>query len=511
MQLNTSEISRIIKSKIQNFENNPQYKETGEVFSIKDGIARAYGLDDAKFTEIIEFPNGSKGVVFSLEYDNVGIAILGNESEINEGDVVNRTNDFFKVPVGKSLLGRVINTLGEPLDCKGALNDVEYANLESNAPSIIARKSVHEPLQTGIKIIDSMIPIGRGQRELIIGDRQTGKTTIAIDTIINQKKINDLAKSDKEKVYSVYVSIGQKQSSVVHIAKILEEHDALKYTTIVSASASDQAILQYFVPYVGCTIGEYFRDRGMHCLVIYDDLSKHAVAYRQISLLFRRPPGREAYPGDIFYSHSRLLERAAKMSDDYGGGSLTALPIIETQAGDVSAYVPTNVISITDGQIFLESELFNKGIKPAVNIGLSVSRIGSTAQTKVMKSVAGLMKLELAQYRELEAFSQFSSDLDIHSQKQLKRGKLMTELLKQNQNRPLLMEEQVVIIFAGIKGYIDNIPINRIHDFEINLLKFMHNTTQDIFDNIKENHKIESEKKLIEVLQNSIQKKDYIK
>ncbi|MBQ4875060.1 MAG: F0F1 ATP synthase subunit alpha [Rickettsiaceae bacterium H1] len=507
MELNTSEVSRIIKEKIQDFDNKLSYEEIGEVISIKDGIIRAYGLDNGKFSEVVEFPDGTKGVILSLEYDNVGIVVLGNESNINEGDKIKRTDNFFTVPVGKEVLGRIVNTLGEPIDGKGKIKSKNYAKIENKAPGIIERKSVCEPLQTGIKSIDSLIPIGRGQRELVIGDRQTGKTTIAIDTIINQKKINDLAKTDNEKVHCIYVSIGQKQSNIAYTAKILEEHGALNYTTIVSATASESAVLQFLAAYSGCAMGEYFRDNGMHCLIIYDDLSKHAIAYRQMSLLLKRPPGREAYPGDVFYAHSRLLERAAKMSDYCGSGSLTAMPIIETLAGDVSAYIPTNVISITDGQIFLESELFNKGIKPAINVGLSVSRVGSAAQTKAMKSVAGSIKLELAQYRELESFSQFSSNLDESSQKQLERGKRMTELLKQKQNRPLSTEEQIVVMFAGIKGYIDNIPINKISEFEQNLLNFMHENNQDVLDVIREKQKIISEENLAKILENFIKNK----
>ena len=510
MQLNTSEISRIIKEKIQMFDDNPSFEEIGEVISVKDGIVRAYGLDNAKFSEIVEFPNGTKGMILSLEYDNIGIVILGDKSNINEGDIIKRTNHFCEVPAGKEVLGRVLNTLGEAIDGKGAIKATNYAKIESKAPGIIERKSVHEPLQTGIKSIDTLIPIGRGQRELIIGDRQTGKTTIAIDAIMNQKRINDLAKSEKDKVYCVYVAIGQKQSNVAYTAKILEEYGALDYTTIVSANASESAVLQFLAAYSGCAIGEYFRDNGMHCLIIYDDLSKHAIAYRQMSLLLRRPPGREAYPGDVFYAHSRLLERAAKMSDDYGGGSLTALPIIETQAGDVSSYIPTNVISITDGQIFLESELFHKGIKPAVNVGLSVSRVGSAAQTKAIKSVAGSLKLELAQYRELETFSQFSSDLDESSQRQLEHGKKMTEILKQKHNSPLSMEEQVIIMFAAVRGYIDNIPVERISNFESSLLNFMHNSKQEILDSIKDNGKIISEYIIVEALKNFIKDKTSI-
>lgn len=507
MRLATSEISRIIKAKIQDIDSDISYEEIGEVLSVKDGIVRAYGLDNAQFSEVVTFSDGTEGVILSLECDNVGIVILGQENNIKEGDIVKRTQRFIELPVGMEVLGRVVSALGEPIDGKGSVNSVETAKLETKGPGIIDRQSVCEPLQTGIKSIDGLIPIGRGQRELIIGDRQTGKTTIALDTIINQAKINDLLQDEKEKVYCVYVSIGQKQSNTAYTAKVLEEYGALKYTMIVSAGAAESTALQFLAPYAGCAMGEYFRDRGQHCLIVYDDLSKHAIAYRQMSLLLRRPPGREAYPGDVFYAHSRLLERAAKMSDDQGGGSLTALPIIETQAGDVSAYIPTNVISITDGQIFLESELFNKGIKPAVNIGLSVSRVGSAAQTKAIKSVAGSVKLELAQYRELEAFSQFSSDIDVSSQKQLEHGKRMTELLKQKQNNPLSMEEQAIIMFAGIHGYVDKYPIERVADFEKALLDFMHANKQDVLDNIRNFKKISSEKVLTQILDDFIANK----
>ena len=498
MQLATSEISRIIKEKVENFAEQSSYQEFGEVISVKDGIARAYGLDNAQFGEVVTFEGGVEGAILSLEHDNIGIVILGKEETIKEGSIVKRANRFVEVPVGKETLGRVINALGHPLDGKGQISASLSSKIETKAPGIIVRKSVCEPLQTGIKAIDGLIPIGRGQRELIIGDRQTGKTTIAIDAIINQKKINDAATNDKEKVHCIYVAIGQKQSNTAYVTKILEDHGALEYTTIVSAGASESPALQFLAPYAGCAIGEYYRDNGMHCLIVYDDLSKHAIAYRQMSLLLRRPPGREAYPGDVFYAHSRLLERAAKLAD---GGSLTALPIIETQAGDVSAYIPTNVISITDGQIFLESDLFHKGIKPALNVGLSVSRVGSAAQTKAIKKVAGSVKLELAQYRELEAFAQFSSDLDATSRKQLEHGQRMTELLKQKQNNPLSMEEQAIIMFAGIKGYIDRVPLSEVTNFEESLLEYMHSSKSDILESIRKSQELVSQDVLVDILE----------
>ncbi|MDC0954090.1 F0F1 ATP synthase subunit alpha, partial [Pelagibacteraceae bacterium] len=449
MDINPSEVTKVIKEQIENFGSETEVSEVGQVLSVGDGIARIFGLDNVEAGEMVEFSEGTKGMALNLENDNVGVVIFGDDSKIKEGDIVKRTGKIVDVAVGKSLLGRVVDGLGNPIDGKGPIDPKsERRRVDVKAPGIIARKSVHEPMQTGLKAIDSLIPIGRGQRELIIGDRQTGKTAIAIDTIINQKEIN---KSDDEskKLYCIYVAIGQKRSTVAQIVKTLEETGALEYTIVVAATASDPAPLQFLAPYIGCTMGEYFRDNGMHGLIVYDDLSKQAVAYRQMSLLLRRPPGREAFPGDVFYLHSRLLERAAKLSEDQGGGSLTALPIIETQASDVSAYIPTNVISITDGQIFLETELFFKGVRPAVNVGISVSRVGSSAQIKAMKQVAGSIKLELAQYREMAAFAQFGSDLDASTQQLLNRGAKLTELLKQGQYSPLKVEEQVISIFCG--------------------------------------------------------------
>ena len=443
MEINPSEISSILKEQIDNFDKSSEVSEVGQVLSVGDGIARVYGLDQVQAGEMVEFPGGIRGMALNLETDNVGIVIFGNDREIKEGDVVKRTGSIVEVPTGKGLLGRVVDGLGKPIDGKGELSDVTMGRVETKAPGIIPRKSVHEPMETGLKAIDSLIPVGRGQRELIIGDRQTGKTAIIIDTIINQKEKNTKAK-DNEKLYCIYVCIGQKRSTVAQIVKTLEENGALEYSTVIAATASDPAPLQFLAPYTGSAIGEFFRDNGMHAVIFFDDLSKQAIAYRQMSLLLRRPPGREAYPGDVFYLHSRLLERAAKMSDKKGAGSLTALPVIETQAGDVSAYIPTNVISITDGQIFLETELFYKGIRPAVNVGLSVSRVGSAAQVKAMKQVAGTIKLELAQYREMAAFAQFASDLDPATQKLLSRGERLTELLKQAQFSPMPMEEQVL-------------------------------------------------------------------
>ncbi len=471
--LRASEITEVIADKIVNFDARPEMIEVGTVMSVGDGVARAYGLDHVQSGEMVEFTNGTKGMALNLEQDNVGIVIFGSDSGIAEGDKVKRTGEVVSVPVGKALLGRVVDALGNPIDGKGPIVAEENYPVERKAPGVIDRQSVKEPMQTGIKALDALVPIGRGQRELIIGDRQTGKTTIAIDTIINQKKIN-ASGDESQKLYCIYVAIGQKRSTVAQIVKTLEENGAMDYTIVVAATASDPAPLQFLAPYSGCAMGEYFRDNGMHALIIYDDLSKQAVAYRQMSLLLRRPPGREAYPGDVFYLHSRLLERAAKMSKEKGGGSLTALPVIETQAGDVSAYIPTNVISITDGQIFLETELFYKGIRPAISVGLSVSRVGSSAQTKAMKKVSGTMKLDLAQFREMEAFSQFASDLDAATQKLIARGRRLTQLLKQDQFSPMSVAEQAIVIFAGTKGLLDDIPPEKISKFEKTLLSELH-------------------------------------
>ena len=503
MRINPSEVTKILKEQIKNFGKKAEVSEIGKVLSVGDGIARVYGLDNVQAGEMVEFDDGSKGMALNLESDNVGVVIFGDDRRIKEGDTVKRTNSIVDAPVGKELLGRVVDGLGNPIDGKGNLsNKVQRKRVEVKAPGIIPRQSVNEPMQTGLKSIDTLIPIGRGQRELIIGDRQTGKTAVAIDTIINQKAINE-TDDEKKKLYCIYVAIGQKRSTVAQIAKTLEEAGALKYTTIVSATASDSAPLQFLAPYTGCTIGEYFRDNGMHALIIYDDLSKQAVAYRQMSLLLRRPPGREAYPGDVFYLHSRLLERAAKLSDTNGGGSLTALPIIETQAGDVSAYIPTNVISITDGQIFLETELFNQGIRPAVNVGLSVSRVGSAAQTKAMKKVSGSIKLELAQYREMAAFAQFGSDLDASTQKLLNRGAKLTELLKQDQYSPLTVSEQVISVYTGVKGYLDDIELNKIKLFEKNIIEKIKNEKSEILDSIQSSGKLEEniEKELVKIIE----------
>jgi len=482
--LRASEITEVIADKIANFDAKPETVEVGTVISMGDGVARAYGLDNVQSGEMVEFSNGTKGMVLNLEQDNVGIVIFGEDRGIKEGDTVKRTGNVVKVPVGKGLLGRVVNALGEPIDGKGPIDFSDEYPVERKAPGVIARQSVNQPMQTGIKSIDALVPIGRGQRELIIGDRQTGKTAIAMDTIINQRAAN-AGNDESQKLYCIYVAIGQKRSTVAQIVKTLEENGALEYTIVVAATASDPAPLQFLAPYAGCAMGEYFRDNGMHALIIYDDLSKQAVAYRQMSLLLRRPPGREAYPGDVFYLHSRLLERAAKMSDENGGGSLTALPIIETQAGDVSAYIPTNVISITDGQIFLETELFYKGIRPAISVGLSVSRVGSAAQTKAMKKVAGSIKLELAQFREMEAFSQFASDLDASTQKLIARGRRLTELLKQPQFKPLLVSEQVVMLFAGTKGLLDDLDVAKIGKFEEALLADLYAQEADLMNEIE--------------------------
>ena len=493
MDINPSEVTKILKEQIKKFGDKAEVSEVGQVLSVGDGIARIYGLDNVQAGEMVEFSDGSKGMALNLEKDNVGVVIFGDDRAIKEGDTVKRTGSIVDVPVGKELLGRVVDGLGNPIDGKGVLDKgLKRNRVEVKAPGIIPRRSVSEPVQTGLKAIDSLIPIGRGQRELIIGDRQTGKTAVAIDTIINQKEINQSG-DEKQKLYCIYVAIGQKRSTVAQIVKTLQDAGAMEYTTIVSATASDPAPLQFLAPYTGCTIGEYFRDNGMHALIIYDDLSKQAVAYRQMSLLLRRPPGREAYPGDVFYLHSRLLERAAKLNDENGGGSLTALPIIETQAGDVSAYIPTNVISITDGQIFLETELFNQGIRPAVNVGLSVSRVGSAAQTKAMKKVAGSIKLELAQYREMAAFAQFGSDLDASTQKLLNRGSKLTELLKQKQYSPMSVAEQVVSVFCGVKGYLDDIELKDISEFENKILAKCNSENPEILNTIKKTGKLEEE------------------
>ena len=483
MDLNAAEISSIIKDQINNFGTEAEVAEVGQVLSVGDGIARVYGLDNVQAGEMVEFPGGISGMALNLEADNVGVVIFGDDRGIKEGDTVKRTGSIVDAPVGRELLGRVVDALGNPIDGKGEITAKERSIVDVRAPGIIPRKSVHEPVQTGLKAIDSLVPVGRGQRELIIGDRQTGKTAVAIDTILNQKAIND-ADDESKKLYCVYVAIGQKRSTVAQIVKELDERGALEYTVVVAATASEPAPLQYLAPYTGSAIGEWFRDNKMHSLIIYDDLSKQAVAYRQMSLLLRRPPGREAYPGDVFYLHSRLLERSAKLNEENGAGSMTALPIIETQGGDVSAYIPTNVISITDGQIFLETDLFYQGIRPAINVGLSVSRVGSSAQIKAMKQVAGSIKLELAQYREMAAFAQFGSDLDAATQQLLARGARLTELLKQGQYEPLSVEEQVVVIYAGVKGYLDNIEISDIAKFEVTLLSSLRES-KDILDAIK--------------------------
>ena len=493
MSVSASEISSIIKDKIAHSDAKIDVAQVGKVLSVGDGVARVYGLDDVQAGELVEFAGGVKGMALNLEEDNVGVVIFGSDQEIKEGDIVKRTNSIVSVPVGKELLGRVVDALGEPIDGMGPVKAKEYSRSDIKAPGIIERRSVHEPVQTGIKIIDSLIPIGRGQRELIIGDRQTGKTAIILDTIINQKKTNDAAKSDKDKLYCVYVAIGQKRSTVAQVVKTLKDYGAMDYTIVVAATASDSAPMQYIAPYSGCAMGEFFRDRGMHAVIFYDDLSKQATAYRQMSLLLRRPPGREAYPGDVFYLHSRLLERAAKMSDAEGAGSLTAMPVIETQAGDVSAYIPTNVISITDGQIFLENSLFYQGVRPAVNVGISVSRVGSAAQIKAMKQVSGSMKLDLAQYREMAAFSQFASDLDQATKNLLARGARLTEMLKQPQYKPMPVEEEVVAIFAGVKGYLDSVELSRIREFEERVLQDLRANHKDLLKEIAEKKVVSEE------------------
>jgi F-type H+-transporting ATPase subunit alpha len=484
MDIRAAEISYILKEQIKNFGQEAEVSEVGQVLSVGDGIARVYGLDNVQAGEMVEFENGVRGMALNLETDNVGIVIFGNDREIKEGQTVKRTRAIVDVPVGKGLLGRVVDALGNPIDGKGPIQSDTRMRVDVKAPGIIPRKSVHEPMATGLKAIDSLIPIGRGQRELVIGDRQTGKSAILLDTILNQKPLN-ASNDEKIKLYCVYVAVGQKRSTVAQFVKVLEEQGALDYSIVVAATASDPAPMQYLAPFAGCTMGEYFRDNGMHAVIFYDDLSKQAVAYRQMSLLLRRPPGREAYPGDVFYLHSRLLERAAKMGDAAGAGSLTALPVVETQANDVSAYIPTNVISITDGQIFLETDLFYQGVRPAVNVGLSVSRVGSAAQTKAMKKVAGRIKGELAQYREMAAFAQFGSDLDATTQRLLARGARLTELLKQPQFSPLKMEEQATVIYAGVNGYLDPIPVDRVRAFEDGLLHVLRSKHADILEDIR--------------------------
>ena len=498
MDFNIPEITRILEAKLKDISSVADFKEVGQVVKIGDGVAKVYGLDNVQIGEMVEFDEGTKGMVLNLEQGSVGVVLFGNESSIREGSEVKRTNEIMQVPVGKELLGRVVDPLGNPIDGKGPLNASQFSQVEVKAPGIVKRKSVHEAVQTGIKAIDILIPIGRGQRELIIGDRQTGKTAIAIDAIINQKHINNTT-NEQEKLYCVYVAIGQKQSTIARLVEKLEEEGALEYTIIVAASASDPAPLQFLAPYSGCAMGEYFRDNKMHALIVYDDLSKHATAYRQMSLLLRRPPGREAYPGDVFYLHSRLLERAAKLDDAYGAGSLTALPIIETQAGDVSSYIPTNVISITDGQIFLETDLFFSGIRPAINVGMSVSRVGSAAQIKAMKQVAGSIKLDLAQFREMEGFAQFGSDLDEATQQMLLKGQKLTELLKQDQYKPLRVEEQIVVIYAGVNGYLANIPTKDVRRFETELLLFLNKGAGKLLLET-----IASEKKITDTTENTI-------
>lgn len=497
MDIKAAEISDILKKQIADFSELADVAEVGQVLSVGDGVARVYGLDNVRAGEMVEFPDGIKGMALNIEIDNVGVVIFGNDRAIKEGDIVRRTGEIVEVPVGREMLGRVVDALGNPIDGKGPINFSEKSRVEVKAPGIIPRQSVHEPMQSGLKAIDALVPIGRGQRELIIGDRQTGKTAVAVDTILNQKHINQ-SEDEKEHLYCIYVAIGQKRSSVAQLVKELEDRGAMEYSIVVAATASDPAPMQFLAPYAGCSMGEWFRDNGMHSLLVYDDLSKQAVAYRQMSLLLRRPPGREAYPGDVFYIHSRLLERAAKMSDEQGSGSLTALPIIETQGGDLGAFIPTNVISITDGQIFLDSNLFYKGIRPAIDVGASVSRVGSAAQTKAMKQVAGKIKLDLAQYREMEAFSQFASDLDPATRKLLDRGARLTQLLKQKEYSPLTMAEQVVVIFVGTRGYLDDIPTDDVTDFEEQLLENLRSSGKDLLS------KIESQKKLDDDLEKSI-------
>ena len=506
MEIRAAEISAILKKQIADFGSEAEVAEVGQVLSVGDGIARVHGLDQVQAGEMVEFPGGIKGMALNLETDNVGIVIFGDDRTIREGDTVKRTGEIVDVPIGKGLLGRVVDALGNPIDGKGPLTDVTRSLVEVKAPGIIPRKSVHEPMQTGLKAIDSLIPVGRGQRELIIGDRQTGKTAVILDTILNQKKTNDAAKNDSEKLFCIYVAVGQKRSTVAQLVKTLEDYDAMKYSIVVAATASEPAPLQFMAPYTGATMGEFFRDNGQHAVIFYDDLTKQAVAYRQMSLLLRRPPGREAYPGDVFYLHSRLLERACKLGDAAGNGSLTALPVIETQAGDVSAYIPTNVISITDGQIFLETELFYKGIRPAVNVGLSVSRVGSAAQIKAVKQVAGSIKLELAQYREMAAFAQFASDLDASTQQLLARGARLTELLKQPQYAPYPVEEQVVVIFAGVNGFTDSIPVNQITTFEKQFISEFRAKHEDVLATIRSEQALSDDttKKLKSILEDFV-------
>ncbi|MXO96136.1 F0F1 ATP synthase subunit alpha [Erythrobacter aquimaris] len=494
MDIRAAEISKVIKDQIANFGTEAEVSEVGSVLSVGDGIARIHGLDNVQAGEMIEFSNGVQGMALNLEADNVGAVIFGADTDIGEGDTVKRTGTIVDVPVGKGLLGRVVDALGNPIDGKGPIESTERRRVEVKAPGIIPRESVSEPVQSGLKAIDALVPVGRGQRELIIGDRQTGKSAVAIDTFINQKDAHQ-GDDEKKKLYCIYVAVGQKRSTVAQIVKSLEENGAMEYSIVVAATASEPAPLQYLAPYTGCAMGEFFRDNGMHAVIVYDDLSKQAVAYRQMSLLLRRPPGREAYPGDVFYLHSRLLERAAKMNGANGGGSLTALPIIETQAGDVSAYIPTNVISITDGQIFLETDLFYQGIRPAINVGLSVSRVGGAAQTKAMKKVSGSMKLDLAQYREMAAFAQFGSDLDAATQKLLNRGARLTELLKQPQFSPMPFEEQTVSIFAGTNGYLDDVAVDRVTDYEAQMLSFMRSEHADVLAEIRTTGKFEDSTK----------------
>ncbi|MEJ2123851.1 MAG: F0F1 ATP synthase subunit alpha [Alphaproteobacteria bacterium] len=492
MEIRASEISSILKEQIKKFGQEAEVSEIGQVLSVGDGIARVYGLDNVQAGEMVEFANGIRGMALNLEVDNVGIVIFGEDREIKEGDVVKRTGSIVEVPVGKGLLGRVVDALGNPIDGRGPIEATEYRRVDVKAPGILPRQSVHEPMATGLKAIDALIPVGRGQRELIIGDRQTGKTAVALDTILNQKAINESG-DESQKLYCVYVAVGQKRSTVAQFVKVLEEHGALEYSIVIAATASDPAPMQFIAPYSGCAMGEYFRDNSMHGLIVYDDLSKQAVAYRQMSLLLRRPPGREAFPGDVFYLHSRLLERAAKLNSDHGSGSLTALPVIETQANDVSAYIPTNVISITDGQIFLETDLFYQGVRPAVNVGVSVSRVGSSAQVKAMKQVAGSLKGELAQYREMAAFAQFGSDLDATTQRLLARGARLTELLKQPQFSPLQMEEQVCVIFAGTRGYLDSLPLKAVRSFEDDLLTTLRGSHANLLSEIRKQKQLTKE------------------